>query len=211
MHIATLPAQTASAGLAKDKKYLAVQKGVIELKEALNSKDATILKAKHKLWTTDAASKTTLTAVGTGLQEHKAKLTQKNKMMNQLQHDNNELKVTIRALQAKLARGEEKRRDGERQDTHLQKETQTQKKTQTQTQTRSPPTYPAPSPSPPTTSTTTPRTASPAPRFYPRGTGRLSPQPTAATRAGTSGSAKCTSTARTSASTDGRACISTGH
>jgi hypothetical protein len=148
-----------------------VQKELYELKEALNSKDATFLKTKHKLWADDAASKAALAEVETGRQELKVKLATKNLFINQLQRENNELRSEVRALEAELARG--------RVDVLRKSEVET--RTEINTVRVCMPAHPS-SPQPPPT--TTLRAKSPARRadvdiqprrFYPRGTGRLSP------------------------------------
>jgi hypothetical protein len=153
-----------AAGLSKDEKFLAVQKELISLKEALNGKDATILKTKHKLWENDATSKATLAAAETGLQEHKAKLTQKNKLINQLQIDNTELKTTIRALQAKLSRA----------DSPMHQNNSTASRPVNTSSNPTDNAHRPPARSPPRTVPVPLADAQP-PRFYPPGTGRLSP------------------------------------
>lgn len=93
-----------NAGLIKDKKYLAVQREIVDLKGALNVKDAAILKIKHKLWENDSASKKTVAAGEGELQEQKDKLNQKNQIINQLLLDNNKLKIFDRDLQSRIQR-----------------------------------------------------------------------------------------------------------
>lgn len=88
----------------KDKRFLAAQKELIELKQALNAKDATILGLKHKIWDNDAANKKILADTEIELQGQREKVTRKNEIINNMLVDNNELKIYNRDFKSKVDR-----------------------------------------------------------------------------------------------------------